>query len=113
MPSPRRFSAGIIADTAFSHSQGQKRSGDGSNDGAVNLAANMGKQKISLSLARVPPRRDTDFAIRKGRRPIGNSAQKTKTPPPQGEAAFCLIVTRKEELLCPWQAWQRPTLPGL
>jgi hypothetical protein len=28
------------------------------------------------------------------------------------EAAF-LIMTRKEELLCPWQAWQRPTLPGL
>jgi hypothetical protein len=37
----------------------------------------------------------------------------TKTPPPRREAAFCLIMTRKEELLCPWQAWQRPTLPGL
>jgi hypothetical protein len=29
------------------------------------------------------------------------------------EAAFSLIATRKEELLCPSQAWQRPTLPGL
>src|SRR6266403_4127980 len=36
-----------------------------------------------------------------------------KTPPPRGEAAFCSIMTRKEELPCPWQAWQRPTLPGL
>jgi hypothetical protein len=32
---------------------------------------------------------------------------------PKGKAAPCLIMTRKEELLCPWQAWQRPTLPGL
>jgi hypothetical protein len=32
---------------------------------------------------------------------------------PKGSGAFVLIVTRKEELLCPWQAWQRPTLPGL
>src|SRR4030081_2064671 len=29
------------------------------------------------------------------------------------ETAFFSIATRKEELLCPWQAWQRPTLPGL
>src|SRR5258706_12914923 len=27
-----------------------------------------------------------------------------KTPPPRGEAAFCSIMTRKEELPCPWQA---------
>jgi hypothetical protein len=39
--------------------------------------------------------------------------QKQKRRSPEGKAAFCLIVTRKEELLCPWQAWQRPTLPGL
>jgi hypothetical protein len=31
---------------------------------------------------------------------------------PKGSGVF-LIMTRKEELLCPWQAWQRPTLPGL
>jgi hypothetical protein len=48
-----------------------------------------------------------------------SGSRQTKTPPPPcayhalGGAAFCLIMTRKEELLCPWQAWQRPTLPGL
>jgi hypothetical protein len=31
----------------------------------------------------------------------------------EGKRRFVLIVTHKEELLCPWQAWQRPTLPGL
>jgi hypothetical protein len=25
---------------------------------------------------------------------------------PEGKAAFCSIMTREEELLCPWQAWQ-------
>jgi hypothetical protein len=43
---------------------------------------------------------------------IENVANK-KTPRPREEAAFCLIMISKEELLCPWQAWQRPTLPGL
>ena len=32
---------------------------------------------------------------------------------PEGKRRLVLIVTRKEELLCLWQAWQRPTLPGL
>jgi len=36
----------------------------------------------------------------------GKLARKTKTPPSRRKAAFCLIVTRKEELLCLWQAWQ-------
>jgi hypothetical protein len=38
---------------------------------------------------------------------------KQKRRLPEGKRRFCLIMTRKEELLCPWQAWQRPTLPGL
>jgi hypothetical protein len=45
--------------------------------------------------------------------PARGQPHQQKTPPPLGEAAFCSIMTRKEELLCPWQAWQRPTLPGL
>jgi hypothetical protein len=28
-----------------------------------------------------------------------------KTPPPEGDGVV-LIVTRKEEIPCPWQAWQ-------
>jgi hypothetical protein len=47
---------------------------------------------------------------------IGSEAQrprKQKRRLPEGKRRFCLIVTRKEELPCPWQAWQRPTLPGL
>src|ERR1700712_1125391 len=51
-----------------------------------------------------------DVARRRQRTPRAGPI-KTKTPPPRREAAFCLIVTRKEELLCPRQAWQRPTLP--
>jgi hypothetical protein len=38
---------------------------------------------------------------------------KQKRRLPEGKRRFVLIVTRKEELLCLWQAWQRPTLPGL
>ena len=30
-----------------------------------------------------------------------------------GEKRRFLITISKEEFLCPWQAWQRPTLPGL
>jgi hypothetical protein len=41
------------------------------------------------------------------------TGSKRKRRLPRGKAAFCLIMTRKKELLCPWQAWQRPTLPGL
>ena len=53
--------------------------------------------------------RDAGFEeIRETQRP-----QKQKRRSLEEEAAFCLIVTRKEELLCPWQVWQRPTLPGL
>src|SRR5215467_8748652 len=36
-----------------------------------------------------------------------------KTPLPFPGAAFVLHSTSKEELPCPWQDWQRPTLPGL
>jgi hypothetical protein len=42
--------------------------------------------------------------------PERRTKQKRRLPK---ETAFCLIVTCKEEFLCPWQAWQRPTLPGL
>jgi hypothetical protein len=38
---------------------------------------------------------------------------KQKRRLPEGKRRFVMIMTRKEEILCPWQAWQRPTLPGL
>jgi hypothetical protein len=47
------------------------------------------------------------------RKALKQTPEQKKRRPPEGEAAFCSIMTRKEELLCPWQAWQRPTLPGL
>jgi hypothetical protein len=37
--------------------------------------------------------------------------QHKKTPPPEGSGVFFEYM--KEEFPCPWQAWQRPTLPGL
>src|SRR5258708_2132074 len=52
------------------------------------------------------------------RAPGLHQAQKNAVSPNR-ETAFSLamskikFVTGKEELLCPWQAWQRPTLPGL
>jgi hypothetical protein len=39
-------------------------------------------------------------------------AQKQNAALRKGERR-CLIMRSKEELQCPWQAWQRPTLPGL
>src|SRR3954451_3481868 len=36
-----------------------------------------------------------------------------KTPLPLPEAAFFVFKHRKRRIPCPWQAWQRPTLPGL
>jgi hypothetical protein len=38
--------------------------------------------------------------------------QKTKMPSRRRDGIL-LITTCKEEFRCPWQAWQRPTLPGL
>lgn len=43
----------------------------------------------------------------------GKQRQTNKNAAFPKEGGVCLIMTRKEELLCPWQAWQRPTLPGL
>src|SRR5579871_442237 len=42
----------------------------------------------------------------------GQHERRTKKRRFRAEAAF-VFVTCKEELPCPWQAWQRPTLPGL
>ena len=36
----------------------------------------------------------------------------TKTPPPEGDGVL-YFEHRKRKISCPWQAWQRPTLPGL
>src|ERR1044072_1313592 len=35
----------------------------------------------------------------------------TKTPPPEGDGVLH-FEHRKRKISCPWQAWQRPTLPG-
>src|SRR3954451_6979465 len=79
---------------------GQTRPGDGSTRPRGNLRAKHGGMKVGH--------------VRDDRAGDGRTkVPKTKTPPPGREAAFCLIMTRKEELLCPWQAWQRPALPGL
>jgi hypothetical protein len=80
----------------------------------ANLAANHVEKTGTTWLSPRSEKGDNGFAIPPRAKFIrGREATKTKTPPPRREAAFCLIVTRKEELLCPWQAWQRPTLPGL
>jgi hypothetical protein len=79
----------------------------------ANLAANHGGNKIGRSLSRVLGNGITILRSIVPDHPKSQATPKTKTPLSRGKAAFCLIVTRKEELLCPWQVWQRPTLPGL
>ena len=75
------------------------------------LSANRGRMITSCSVARdvfgsiwLRPGDAADKCL--------SQTHKQKRRLPE-EAAFCLIVTRREEFLCPWQAWQRPTLPGL
>jgi hypothetical protein len=52
------------------------------------------------------------FQARRARQGGTRQAQKNAAFP-TGKRRFVMITTCKEELLCPWQAWQRPTLPGL
>jgi hypothetical protein len=56
-----------------------------------------------------PPRREDGAPILSPRQKIAAQTQKRRFPK---EAAFLFEVV-KEEFVCPWQAWQRPTLPGL
>jgi hypothetical protein len=63
----------------------------------------------ALRISRGQGRRLSQDPIARGPR----TRPQQKTPPPRREAAFCLIMKSLKRNLCPWQAWQRPTLPGL
>jgi hypothetical protein len=100
------------------------------NSGAM-LAANHGRKKSARSMIRKSGYRFSEKIMlekkdkagrlfdekpsRAGpvaRVKAGHQAQKNAAFP-EGTRRFVAIITCKEELLCPWQAWQRPTLPGL